>query len=733
MVSSALVLYLLAQAALSSRPESHLNGVVVDATGAPVPGAVIESTRSPACATRTDPDGTFSLPCAREGDDLRVSAPGFRPRQVAPAVRAGGGLRIVLEPALHAETVIVTATRTDQSATSRAAPVSVVTAAELAMTPVAPLDDVLRRVPGFSLFRRSSSRVSNPTTHGASLRGLTASGASRALVLADGVALNDPFGGWVSWTRVPQAAIERVEVVRGGASDLYGADALAGVIQVLTTRPKAPMFRGELRAATQRTGRISVFGGTLRDGWEGTVAAEAFTTEGYVLVPEPDRGAVDEPAGSRYATVRVGGGYSARKGHLRGSGLVYVEDRRNGTPLQTNDTAAVQGRVDAGGDAAGGRWRATVHGAGQIYRQAFSAIAADRASERLTLRQRVPSSERGLAAEWSRAGARFDVLAGGDVRQTEATNHEQGYFPDGRERDPATTDAFQRTSGLFLQTSVRPSDRVTLLLGVRGDLRQRERSLSIGRAEATVSPRLAAAWALTPAVVLRGAVSWSYRAPTLNERYRGFRVGSIETLPNPELGPEQLRTLEGGAFYAAGSGSLRVTLFRSGLTDAITNVTIETTPTLILRRRENVGGVRAWGAEVEGEWALHDRATITGAAALTSSRFHGDPLLEGLRVPQVPRWQIAAGLRWIAPASWTAEVQLRAFGSQFDDDRNTLELGAGAVVDVTVARPLTSALSVVAGVENLFDARYDIGRTPTRTVGPPIGVHLGIRADIGGR
>src|SRR6185503_3498308 len=91
----------------------------------------------------------------------------------------------------------------------------------------------------------------NPTTQGAGMRGLSASGASRALVLSDGVPLNDPFGGWIYWSRVPVTAVDRVEVLRGGASDLYGADALAGVIQVLTRVPAGPGARVDLEAATQ--------------------------------------------------------------------------------------------------------------------------------------------------------------------------------------------------------------------------------------------------------------------------------------------------------------------------------------------------------------------------------------------------------------------------------------------------------------------------------------------------
>src|SRR5712691_9642889 len=76
----------------------------------------------------------------------------------------------------------------------------------------------------------TGSREANPTSQGVSLRGIGASGASRALVLDDGIPLNDPFGGWIYWGRIPLAAIERVEILRGGASDLYGSAAMGGVI-----------------------------------------------------------------------------------------------------------------------------------------------------------------------------------------------------------------------------------------------------------------------------------------------------------------------------------------------------------------------------------------------------------------------------------------------------------------------------------------------------------------------
>ena len=98
-------------------------------------------------------------------------------------------------------------------------------------------DDVLRQIPTFSLFRRTSSLSSHPTAQGVSLRGVGPSGVSRTLVLLDGVPFNDPFGGWVYWTRVPLEGADRIEVVDGSSSSLYGNYAMGGVINIITAPP----------------------------------------------------------------------------------------------------------------------------------------------------------------------------------------------------------------------------------------------------------------------------------------------------------------------------------------------------------------------------------------------------------------------------------------------------------------------------------------------------------------
>jgi outer membrane receptor protein involved in Fe transport len=705
-----------------------VTGSVRDVSGAPVPGATVSSGEPGSCRAETDAQGGFALACAQPGDRLTIEAAGLRTQTV---VAGDGPTRVTLGPAPFADAVIVTATRGDGRTTSAAAPVSVLSSADLALAPPTPLDDSLKVVPGFSLFRRTTSRSANPTTQGAGLRGLSASGASRALVLADGEPLNDPFGGWVYWNRVPAASVDRVEVVRGGASDLYGADALAGVLQVVTRRPQSPSLRAEGAVATHDTGRLSLFGGGGRGPWSFTAGGEVATTDGYILVGEADRGAVDTPAGGDYATLRADVGYRAsEKFAVRVGGDLFDEDRANGTPLQVNDTELGQVRAAVDGRAGDTEWRVSGQVGDQTYRQVFSSIAADRASETLTVRQRVPADQDGLAFTLQSRVSGIDVLVGADTRNTSATNIEEAYFPDGRLRAVTTTPGYQRTSGVYLQGTATPTSNLTLTLGARGDVRQGDRDQGFFEGDSAFSPRAAATLAIAPAVIVRGSLGWSFRAPTLNERYRGFRAGNVVTLPNEALTPETLRTVEGGLAWLPRDGALRVTLFRNDLDDAVTNVTLTSTPALITRQRQNVGGVDAWGSEVEGEWRVSSRLTATGGLALTRSRFVDYAPLEGLTVPQVPRWAGFAGARGAGPLGLALSGQVRFFGEQFDDDRNTLVLGAGAVVDVTVLRDIGRRASAFVSLENLFDDEYEVGRSPVPTYGQPFTLHAGVRVAL---
>ena len=237
-------------------------------------------------------------------------------------------------------------------------------------------------VPGFTLFRRTSSRVSNPTAQGVTLRGLGGTGASRSLVLTDGVPLNDAFGGWVYRDKVPQVAIDRVEVLRGSGSDLYGADAVGGVVQILTWHPSQLAARALVEGGGMQTGRISMFGGGRSRGWSYTAGGEWFTTDGYIAVAveqEPGiapRGPIDSEIASKHRSGVASIGYQAGNGwRVDTTGSVFTDNRLNGTPAVINDTASRQGTSEGAGGLAGGLLSARAFAGTQGYDQTFSAVS----------------------------------------------------------------------------------------------------------------------------------------------------------------------------------------------------------------------------------------------------------------------------------------------------------------------------------------------------------------------
>lgn len=614
------------------------------------------------------------------------------------------------DPQRIAESVTVTppgAVRVPVSATT-----TVLAGDALVLSPAFTLDQKLITTPGFSLFRRASSRTANPTTQGVTLRGLSASGASRTLVLADDVPINDPFGGWVYWNRVPAAAIDRVEVARGGTSDLFGSDAMGGAIRVVTRQDAA----GELRAegGSHETARASAYGGTPG---RARVAggAEWSTTGGYIPVAPEARGAVDTPAGSEHLSLILNTSIPARAMRLDAGGSFLDEERANGTRLQRNATRGGAGHAALSGALAGGFWRARVHVSDQEYDQTFSAVFAARGAERLTNTQHVETSAGRADVSWSRAGPRVSWLFDGGVKRVEAGMIDGGVL----------TPARQHTTSAGGQVVWQAAPAVTVSGGVRGELWRSEdtRDGASGTGAAFLAPRASVSWHAADSATLRATIFNAFRAPTINELYRGFRVGDITTLPNPRLDPEEAWGGEAALTVVRPRVTLRAVAFAAWQQGAIYSRTLQSAAPGTLRMREN-GDARAAGVELEADAPLRRWLHAWASVAMTRSVFMSGEL-DGNRLPQVPAAQIAAGAR-LTRGRWHASIDARYSSAQFDDDRNAFALDGGATANALVAARFTWA-QVFASVENLFDAEIDAGRTPLRTLAQPRMWTAGVR------
>lgn len=637
-------------------------------------------------------------------------------------------------PQRREEVITVTATRLPVRLSDLPVAARAWEARELQDAPAIVLDEALRSSPAVSLFRRTSSRDSHPTSQGLNLRGIAPSGVSRALVLVDGVPMNDPFGGWVYWDRVPLLGIEQVEVALGGGSAPYGNQALGGVLQVVTRRRMDTNLEMQALAGNDSTVRFGIAAGGGFDGGSVFASAQLFNTAGYIHTAPEDRGTVDTPIGlnSQAARIRVDltGGLTFNIEGLR-------EARNNGTPLQTNNTSfggvsAAWNGTNEGGDAG---WHAYGLARTQVFESSFSSVAADRDSERLVLLQRVPSTDFGAGGYGWTSWGDTKVSYGGDWRRVNGHSKETVIF-NGAKRAPG---GIQNSGGGFASLDLQAAPAVSVSAGLRVDGWNQTPVDTPGepRSAAAASPRVGLAWRAPNGLTLRGAGYGAFRAPTLNELYRQFRVGNVSTSANPDLEEERLWGAEAGAGWSGDLGrgtalSLNGTFYWNRLADAVINATVGATPNLILRRRENLGAVTARGVEMDARVDIQENWTLRVAYAWLDSFIREavpgtDPeATVGNRLPQVPTYRTRATLLYRSRPGWAASLSVAAVGEQFEDDLNELPLASAVTVNASVEIPLIDAARATIRAENLFNEDVQVRRAPVLVFGAPRLVYFGI-------
>ena len=621
------------------------------------------------------------------------------------------------------------------------------------------LDDILRQAPGLSLFRRSSSLFANPTSQGVSMRGIGASGPSRAVVLLDGIPLNDPFGGWVYWNQVPLANIESAQVFNGAESDTYGTGALAGVVNLTTRQERTTFGTLETSYGSKDTPSLSFAGGVFPKPWGIAASGQVLRTHGYILVPEGQRGLVDTPAGTADLVGSVTVSRTlGRQGRFFAGGTSFGESRKNGTPATFNNTRIPSFRLGADWTSpVAGSFSGRAYGSYEVFNQTFSSVAANRNSEFLTNRQRSPSQQIGFAGQWQRIfQGRNNVTAGVEYRDVRGHSAETTFAASGAATANLDAGGRQRVAGVFVQDAFYFARNWLLTAGARGDFwlnsrgfmnRQalptgiRTASAFSDRSQGSFSPRLSLLRNFSHNIAASASFYRAFRAPTLNELYRNFRVGNTATNANPALNAERLSGGEAGISLRnwLERVTLRGTFFWSEIADPIANVTLSFTPpscsanpascATITRQRQNLGSTRARGVELSAEIRLPKHLQVSGEYIFTDSTvvsFPANTALQGLQVPQVPKHSFNVQASYVG-AKWTVGIQTRFLGNQFDDDQNLLPLGRAFIADANVSREIVPHVSMFFAAQNLFNDTYNVARTPVVSVGPPAIVRGGFR------
>lgn len=751
-LSSALafaVLLAAAGVAFAQKQPVALTLTVVDKSGAAIAGASLTEPGANLLG-RTDTNGQLTIRC-RIPCQLHIDAKGFAGKFVELTASA----TIQLDPAAANQQITVTAYRAPLGSLESPMITRLLPQSALATTASITMDGKVRQLPGVELFRRSSSLVANPTSQGISLRGLGSTSASRTLVLNDDVPLNDAIGGWIHWEEQPELAIDRIEVVRGGASDLYGSSAIGGVLNVVSARPSTS--RAEVRSSFggQNTYDTSALLAGKRGPWGALASGGAIGTDGFIQEAPYQRGPVDINSNMHGQNGLLD--FEHERGPLRlfvrGSG--FNGARANGTPFQTNGTRLW--RYATGTDWQGPHNSSAtlrVYGSTEHYRQTFASISnvptvtnpncTYRCGETPTRFTLAPTNELGAAAHWNQPlGRDLLIVAGADVHDVRFWDREQTFGATAALTNRAD---HQRDSAGYVEVMATPRG-LTITASGRLDWFQNYDSYksvwngskwirSATRPPSTdqllFDPRLGVSHKLGNHWALSASGFRAFRAPTPSELYRSTQVGNKLTLPNFSLVSERATGWETGVASEWRWGTMRTSYFDTQVNRPIVALTTNPTSSPILLKRENLGQIESRGVGVDFEVAPQRWLALDGGyqyAHAVVSRGSQDP---GNWIPEVARNMATLNLRAARPQIGTLSLQSRLSGRQYDDDANLFLLHSYFRLDAYGSHELGSHLEIFAAGENLFDRSIEASKTPTTTLATRRVARAGLQLRFGG-
>jgi outer membrane receptor for ferrienterochelin and colicins len=591
------------------------------------------------------------------------------------------------EMAQDLEEIIVTATTREQQVRTAPASISVVTKAELETRFVDDLSDALSTMEGVNVTGIGMTRK------GVSLRGMPV---EHTLYLLDGrrvsasgavVAHSDYELSWL-----PTSAIERIEVVRGPMSSLYGSDALGGVINVITRVP-----------SDELTGEVSADATRLESGDDGA----SYKLSGY-----------------------LGGPIIKDKLSFVLAGQYFD---RSDLPLEEDEQLSeVEGRESAGGFGSliwtpsegqrlsvsfsrndDDRWRDTQSGPTYYqYRDdvereqlslAYSGIwswgqlvfnAYQSEMERINTRTngQTPTRPQGVK----------DRVADGRVSIPLGSHH---LTAGGQLREEKLYDSIAASSGesaaaqnaFFLQDEFSLTDSLALTGGVRFDHHE-----FFGWES---SPRAYAVWSINDKLVLKGGYGQGFRAPTLSQLSPDYRVlaagGRFWVLGNPDLNPETSESFEASLSYNEENWSLIGTVYRNTLDNLVEALCVSDCG---MRGREirlyqNISSSRIRGVELAASATVAERLTLDANYSYTEAenRETGEPL--GNRPKH--RANLSAG--WQIGADGLLRARAELYGKQDDGAGETTPSYALLHADFVVE--INPGIRLRGGVENLLDER----------------------------
>lgn len=630
------------------------------------------------------------------------------------AASAGAPALAQPQTAAAAETVIVAATRTPQKPAAVGASVAVIDAAALRAAGAAPVVDLLRDVPGVSFSRNGGiGAVTSVRVRGAE--------ADQTVVLIDGVKLNDPSqpGGGFNFANLLIGDIDRIEVLRGPQSTLYGSQAIGGVINILTREAQRPL-EGNLAV---EAGELSTY--SLRGAVRGTAGGLRYAAAAGRF----ETGGVSAAAAGREAD-----GYenSAAQGRIAfavspnlelearawwSSGEVGIDGFPapafilSDTPERSKTEETIL-HAAAAFTALDGRWRT---------RLSASQTETDRENRNPARSVPLTFDARGVN---DRIEAQSVLDLSATMQIVAGFEHEASSFrtasPSAANPAPQPATAEVDQSALYAQLQASPLAGLTLTLGVRATDHE--------RFGAATNWRGTLAWALNDgATILRAAAADGFKAPSLFQLFSSFG--------NASLRPEEATSVEFGVEQAFLDRRLiaSLTWFERTATDQIDFVSCFRNPAPFCANRpsgtyDNIARTRADGVEATLEFRPVEALSLTAGLATLDARNDaaGTPNANR-RLPRRPDQTSFVAAAWRFAPGREIAASISRIGDGFDNASNSVRLAGYTLVTLRGSWALSERWSVQARVENAGEEVY---QTTAGYGAPPRQAFVGLRAEF---
>lgn len=587
----------------------------------------------------------------------------------------------VLSPVTHAappidedDPYVITATRTLQKLEDTLSSVTIIDRADIERAQARTLDELLAGVAGIAIARQGG--IGQPTS--VYLRG---GESDHVLWVIDGVRIGSVTTGIPALQDLPLDTVERIEIVRGARSSLYGPDAMGGVIQIFTRRGAEAGTTARITAGSHGTRQLAAgLGLGSAESWLDLQVAHLetdginaclglpFPPGGGCFTAEPDRDpyrntSVNVAAGHRFA-----GGAALEAFVQRATAEVSFDSSFLNESDLVNQAAGLKWSSEP---AAG--WRSTV----TLGRSQDESTSFRKSS---TTRSIFDSSRDSLSWQNELRGLGGEVMLGVDLLRDRVDRSSIRYSSDSRDN-----------RAVFVQYAVGGALQ-NLAIAARLDDNEQFGSNATGS--------LGWGWRAADGLQVYANLGNAFKAPSFNELYYpGFS--------NPRLSPETALTGEVGVKQRRDWGRWTLSAYRSEVDDLIAFDVATFLP-------QNVAKARLSGVEGTAEWQRGAWRWSQSLAWLSAEdRSAGAARVREL--PRRPQWSGRSSIEW-SQGRWQLGAAVQFTGRRYDDLANTRQLGAHALVDLTGSWQWSPAFELQWRLANAFDRRYE-----TATLYPALG------------